>query len=132
SGMPPFPGFIDKFAMLTALLNPDGLGQSGPSRDGSRAVVALLTISGLSLLISTARAGVNLIRRRAEDEIPQVNSVKLSAVGFLLIVCVAMMVRGGPIMRYMDDTARSLSAPTVYIEGVFPAETAFDAERARR
>ncbi len=59
-GMPPLSGFIGKLSLLSALVNPLGLGsgQEGPIRPAAWGLMALLILSGLASLIAFARLGV--------------------------------------------------------------------------
>ena len=60
AGLPPLSGFVGKFAMLTALLNPLGLGASAGLRLGPAgwALLALMVATGLLALIALTRAGI--------------------------------------------------------------------------
>lgn len=124
AGMPPFPGFVGKIAMIHALLDPaqQVAGEAMPMRVW--VVMGALIISGLAVLVALTRVGINEIWARAEDEVPPIQTTDFGAIVFLLLVCFVMTVRGGPIMRYMDETAQSLRSPRIYIENVVPDETA--------
>ncbi len=128
AGLPPFPGFIAKLAILDALLEPLGTSAAAGAEEpiSALAVVMIVTLlaSGLALLIAMTRAGINAIWVSAEEEAPTVNPVELAAVAFILLACFGMTVRGGPLLRYAQDAAASLGAPAEYIEHVFPGRTA--------
>ena len=57
AGLPPLPGFVGKFAMVHALLNPLGLGASSGFQLGAAGwtLVALLVASGLLALVALTR-----------------------------------------------------------------------------
>ncbi len=58
----------------------------------------------------------NAIRRAAT-----VLVIEIAPVVFLLTLTLALSVRGGPVMQYMDATARSLHTPESYVQGVLSA-----------
>ena len=116
AGLPPFSGFIAKFAMLTAML--DGAGSVSPT---IWTIVALLMISGLASLIAMTRAGIRTFWVPSEQPVPRVAVIEVVPVTLLLLACLALTVGAGPVMRYMDATAGALVAPSGYIEGVLGA-----------
>jgi multicomponent K+:H+ antiporter subunit D len=118
SGLPPLSGFIAKFAMLTALLNPESLGQAGSISDATWVLTAFIILSGLSAMIAMMRAGIRTFWAPIEETVPRVRVIEIVPVAFLLILCVMLAVQGGPAMRYMDATAQSLHAPGSYISDV--------------
>ena len=121
AGMPPLSGFIAKFALLTAMLNPDGLGAGDPISATTWALVALLILSGLSAMIAMTRAGIRTFWAPIEGTVPRVLVIEIVPVAFLLALCLAVTVQGGPVMRYMEATARSLHAPEHYVRDVLTA-----------
>lgn len=58
AGLPPLSGFIAKFSMLTAILNPSGLGANDSVSTLSRWLVFLIVFAGFASLISMTRAGI--------------------------------------------------------------------------
>jgi multicomponent K+:H+ antiporter subunit D len=115
AGLPPLPGFIAKFALLAALLDPD------PILAPAWTLLVLLTLSGLAATIATARAGVRIFWASPGLSVPRVRVIEIAPVALLLAACAALTVQAGPAMRYMQDTAQSLHAPRGYIEGVLGA-----------
>jgi multicomponent K+:H+ antiporter subunit D len=112
AGLPPLPGFVAKFALLAALLDPDPI--SAPAWG----LLVLLTVSGLAATIATARAGIRIFWASPERSVPRVAVIEMAPVVLLLALCAALTVEAGPAMRYLHDTAQSLHAPRGYIEGV--------------
>lgn len=125
AGLPPLSGFIGKFALLSAMIAPntslDGAATSavpGPIW----AFFALLILSGLAAMIAMVRAGIRTFWAPIEGvAVPRVRVIEIVPVAFLLMLCIAMAVQGGPLMRYMEATAQSLHAPNAYVDGVLSA-----------
>jgi multicomponent K+:H+ antiporter subunit D len=114
SGLPPLSGFIGKFALLAAALN------SSPDAVPLAAwiLVAALVLSGLAALIAMTRAGMSAFWASPDRTVPRVRLIEIAPVAVLLLLCALQTVEAGPIMRFMQDTARSLHAPQEYIRGV--------------
>lgn len=119
AGLPPLSGFIAKFALLTAALNPSGIARAGgPVSAISWALLAMLILSGLAALIAMTRAGVRAFWAPLDPTVPRVLVIEIAPVIGLLLLCAIQTVEAGPIMRYMQATAQSLHAPRGYIAGV--------------
>ena len=129
AGLPPLSGFVAKFAMLTAMLNPDGFGEGGAITPSAWWLVAMLIVSGLAALISMSRAGIRTFWAPLEVRVPRVLLVEIAPVVALLFLTLALTTQAGPVMRYMEATATSLYAPQSYIEGVMEAPRASRPER---
>jgi multicomponent K+:H+ antiporter subunit D len=121
AGLPPLSGFVGKFALLTAVLNPGGLGAGGSASPVGLAFTALLIVSGLAALIALLRVGIQTFWVPGEDAAPKVLLIEILPVAALLLLTLVMTVQAQPIMRYMDATARALDQPRIYIEGVLGA-----------
>lgn len=119
AGLPPLSGFIAKFVILTAMLNPEGFGQSSAIPAASWWLVALLILSGLSALIAMSRAGIRTFwAPPVETSAPRVLFIEIVPVATLLFMTLILTVLAGPVMRFMEATAISLHAPRFYIESV--------------
>jgi multicomponent K+:H+ antiporter subunit D len=118
AGLPPLSGFIAKFAMMTALLNPAEDGGAVPA--ASWILLALLVLSGLAIMIATMRAGIRIFWTSLDRAVPQVRFIEMAPVAVLLLLCVTLTVQAGPAMRYMEATAAALHAPQRYIHEVLP------------
>ncbi len=121
AGLPPLSGFVGKFALLSAVLNPGGLGSGGAAPVMGLVFTALLIISGLAALIALMRVGIQTFWVPSEDEPPKVLLVEILPIVALLGMTAAMTVQAQPVMRYMEATAQALAEPSIYIEGVLGA-----------
>lgn len=134
AGLPPFSGFIAKFALISAMFNPGGLGGAEAAISAAAwGLAALLLVSGLSGMIAMARMGIRTFWAPIEGTVPRVLVTEIAPVAFLLGLCLLITVQGGSVMRYMDATAQSLHAPTEYVRAVLSAKSvpAPDAEGAK-
>ncbi|RUT32579.1 monovalent cation/H+ antiporter subunit D [Arsenicitalea aurantiaca] len=122
AGLPPLSGFLAKFAMIHGMFNPTGLGDGLPIGAGTWVLVALLIVSGLAALIAMTRSGISIFWASIERTVPSVRVIEVLPVLGLLGLCLAMTLQGGAVIRYMDETAASLSEPAGYIESVLTAE----------
>lgn len=121
AGLPPLSGFIAKFAILTALFNPQGIGAESSIPAAAWVLIALIILSGLSALIAMMRAGIRTFWAPIEETVPRVRLIEIAPVALLLFLCLVLAVEGGPAMRYMDATARALHAPAAYVQDVLAA-----------
>ena len=112
SGLPPLAGFIGKFAMLHALLEPDVVSAT------SWTLAALLIVSGFTTIVAMARAGVRRFWASPDVGIPRVRIVEFAPVALLLVLCAALTVEAAPLERYLDSAAHALYMPSDYIDGV--------------
>ena len=115
AGLPPFSGFIGKFAILDALFQKTAI---TPVR---WTFVALLALSGLASMISMSRAGIDLLWTPARHNPPPLNVIEIVPIWLLLGACLALTVAAGPVMRYMEQTAENLVRPATYINAVLEA-----------
>ena len=87
-------------------------------------VVFLIILSGLSALIAMTRSGIRTFWASLEGTKPRVLVIEVAPVLLLLLATLLLTVQAGPAMRYMDATARALSAPHQYIDAVTNARQA--------
>ncbi|GAA4255271.1 monovalent cation/H+ antiporter subunit D [Azospirillum formosense] len=114
AGLPPLSGFLAKFAILAPMLAQGAEGLPFTTW----ALMAALILSGLATVVAMSRTGIDVFWASPAGELPRVRLVELGPVMMLLALCVALTVQAGPVMRYMEDTARSLHGPQRYIQGV--------------
>lgn len=121
AGMPPFSGFLAKFAIIGAVLNLDGLGAGGTVPAASWVLVALLIASGLAAMIALLRAGINTFWVTFDGEVPRVRVVEMAPILLLLGLCLLLTLLAGPALTYMNATAQYLHLPAGYVGGVLDA-----------
>ena len=112
AGLPPFPGFIAKFAMIAALL------QSDPVPTQAWLLMALLIVSGLTALIAFGRFGIRIFWASPDEAVPSVRLVEMAGVAALLVLSVVLTVRAGPTMAFFADAAGALHAPAGYVRAI--------------
>ncbi|HEX5425085.1 MAG TPA: hypothetical protein VFW94_16180, partial [Candidatus Acidoferrales bacterium] len=120
AGLPPLSGFIAKFVLLTAALNSRS-GQPDSVSAAAWALLVVLILSGLASLIAMARAGMRAFWAAPDRTVPRVRLIEIAPVIVLLTLCGVQTIEAGPIMRFMQATARSLHAPQDYVRGVLGA-----------
>lgn len=124
SGLPPLSGFIAKFAMIDGLLFEQ---EAVPVLWW--VFIGLILCSGFAALISTVRAGIDLIWTPDETQTPALRSVEALPIGILLAACLALMVHAGTAMSYMEATVRDLSDRAVYSDAVLSPASSGQVER---
>ena len=116
AGMPPFSGFIAKFAIIAALF---GSGETiAPT---GWALTALLMVSGLAALIAMVRTGINTFWVSFDSDIPRVRVIEIAPILLLLGLCLALTLGAGGMMGYLDAASAALHHPQSYIDAVFSA-----------
>ncbi len=116
TGLPPLSGFIAKFGMLSSALQ-GGQGAGVDIPVSGWLMLAAMLFSGLAGVLALARSGMrtfwaverNVLRLRLLDALP---------VFTLLAICVALTIWAEPVLAYLNDTARALHTPQLYIDAV--------------
>ncbi|MBU0745500.1 MAG: monovalent cation/H+ antiporter subunit D [Gammaproteobacteria bacterium] len=123
AGLPPLPGFVGKFAMIHALLNPLGLGSSNGFQLGAAGwmLVALLVVSGLIALLALTRSGIRHFWSAQGRAAPQLLVLEGLPIAMLLVACAALVWQAGAVMRYTQATADALHAPATYVRAIMNA-----------
>ncbi|MHA6691954.1 monovalent cation/H+ antiporter subunit D [Devosia sp. A449] len=118
AGFPPLAGFLAKFAVISALFNPDGLTMETPISASAWWLTGLLVFSGFAALVSLMRTGINTFWATMSDTPAPVRVVEIAPVILLLTLTIAMTIMAGPTMDYMQAMAEALYAPTDTIAAV--------------
>ena len=131
SGLPPLSGFIAKFAILSSMFRAAGP-ETSTITASDWVFVALLILSGLSILIAMTRSGIRSFWVTEDREVPRVRIIEMTPVAVLLVLSVALTLQAGPAMLYMEATAKSLHNPSRYIHGVLSAPRIQDIQERDR
>ena len=124
SGLPPLSGFLAKFAMISPMLNPEGLATQNVVSPQAWWLASLLIISGFAALVALVRTGINTFWATLEEAPADVQVIEIVPVVTLLALCIVMAVMAGPILGYMDAAAQALYTPAGYINDVLGAPLA--------
>ncbi|MDB5473393.1 MAG: Na(+) antiporter subunit [Devosia sp.] len=124
SGLPPLSGFLAKFAMISPMLNPEGLATPNSVTPQAWWLAGLLIVSGFAALIALVRTGINTFWATLEEAPAAVQVIEIVPVLILLGLCVAMSVMAAPMLGYMDAAAQALYTPAGYINDVLAAPLA--------
>lgn len=122
AGLPPLSGFIGKFAMLSTVLNPNGLGvYEGPIPLRNWILLALLILSGLFATIAYSRAGIRFFWAPQSRPAPILRVVEVLPVMLLFTLCILLVTHAGPVLHYTTQTAHHLHVPQAYVDAVMSA-----------
>jgi len=143
AGLPPLSGFTAKFALLSSLLNPLGLGrgvtdvagiagQSNTPGVAGWVFVALLVLTGFAGLLGFARAGMRNFWAATGRGVPRLRWVECAPIAVLLAGNIALTVFGGQALKYLDETAIALRRPQAYIQALMGARPAPGASASQK
>lgn len=119
-GMPPLSGFIGKLSLLSALLNPLGLGSGSdePVSNAAWGLLALLILSGLASLIAFSRLGIQRFWTPEERPSPLLRRFECVPIIALLGLSIALTFKAEPLLRYTQAAADALINPQQYVMAV--------------
>jgi multicomponent K+:H+ antiporter subunit D len=117
-GMPPLSGFIGKLSLISALLNPLGIGSGEPVSNAAWALLALLILSGLASLMAFARMGIQRFWTPEERPSPLLRKLECAPIFLLLGLSIALTFKAEPLMRYTQAAADALNNPQQYVMAV--------------
>ncbi len=114
-GLPPMSGFVAKFSLLSAALETSATDTPSPA---AWMLVAGVLISGLAGIIALSRTGMRLFWSVEDSVTPRLRVSEAGPVGVLILACVALAFWAGPVMSYLEETAKYLDRPSSYINAV--------------
>ena len=120
-GLPPLSGFVAKLALLAALFAPAGAAETAGLSAANWAFIVLLLLAGVATLMTLSRVGIRAFWAPVDAIVPRILAVEVAPVAGLLLLTLVLAVKGGPVMQYMDETARSVLTPSSYVEDVLSA-----------
>jgi multicomponent K+:H+ antiporter subunit D len=121
AGLPPLSGFVAKFAMLTGMLNLDGMGEPNEIPVRTWLLVTLVILSGFAVLVAMMRTGIRTFWAPVQPVLPRVLVVEVAPILGLIVLCLAMTAAAGTMVTYTNATAGSLHDPATYIQAVLSA-----------
>lgn len=113
AGLPPLPGFLAKFAMISAAFAVDGAPGAA-----TWWFTGAMIVSGLFVLVSMVRNGINIFWASLPEGELRLRPLEIAPVIGLLALCVLLAVAAGPVMAELAQAAAFLHAPTSYIDAV--------------
>lgn len=125
AGLPPLSGFVAKFGMFHALLNPQVDAVSGVTAISASGwtLMALIIVSGLIAVISMMRFGVRTFWASGATEPPKVHRSEVAPILFLLALSVLMTVQANPLFGYLARASDDIHRPGAYIGRVLAEPT---------
>lgn len=120
SGLPPLPGFLAKFALLSTVMH-------SAAADGAPlstwVLCAAIVASGFVSIIALSRIGMRLFWSIAARETPRLRLLEAMPVAAMVLLCIGLTVAADPVTRYLEHAAHSLHQPDTYIHAVLSQET---------
>jgi multicomponent K+:H+ antiporter subunit D len=120
SGLPPLPGFLAKFALLSTVVH-------AAAADGAPistwVLCGAILVSGFASVIALSRIGMRLFWSIAARTTPRLRLLEAAPVAMMVLLSVGLALAAGPVTRYLDEAARSLHRPDTYIRAVLSQET---------
>lgn len=114
AGLPPLPGFVAKFAMISG-----ALGSAAAPAAVTWWLTAALMLSGLLVLVAMVRNGINIFWASLPDgEVVQLRRQEIAPIVGLLALCVVLSLGAGPVMAFFLETAASIHTPGLYAAAV--------------
>jgi multicomponent K+:H+ antiporter subunit D len=115
TGLPPLPGFIAKFALLSTAIDTAsavGLG------DAAWTLAAAVLLSGFAGVVALTRVGIRLFWTITARTTPRLRVAEAAPVGVLVVLCIVLGIASSPVIDYLDHAANSLHEPQQYIRTV--------------
>jgi multicomponent K+:H+ antiporter subunit D len=120
SGLPPLPGFLAKFALLSTVLQ-------SAAADGAPVATwvlcASIVSSGLVSVLALSRIGVRLFWSPTARRTPRLQLLEAMPVAAMVLLCIGLSAGADPVTRYLEHAATSLHQPDTYIRAVLSSGT---------
>ena len=132
AGLPPLSGFLAKVSILSALLDPLGLGDASdlPVPRTGWMLIGLMIGSGLLSMIAFSRAGIRFFWAPQDRVAPRLRVIECIPIVALLASCGVLTVGAGPVLGYAQAAAAALHQPAGYIDAVMAARPVPNPQRA--
>jgi len=121
AGLPPLSGFVAKFGMFHALVNPGP--DAPPIAAMGWTLMALVIASGLVAIVSLMRFGVRTFWAAETLGPPRLHAAEVAPVAALLAASVLLTVQAQPVYDYLARAGSDLHHPALYIERVLGTAT---------
>lgn len=118
AGLPPFSGFLAKFALLSQAITLTSI-EMGTTSYNAWFLVAFMLLSGMVTVIALGRTGIRIFWGSGALNTPKLMLREALSVTIMLGVCIWMSIFASDVMHFMNTTAASLDDPMQYIEAVF-------------
>lgn len=120
SGVPPLPGFLAKFALLSTILHSAVTNGTATS---TWVLCAAILVSGAASIIALSRIGMRLFWGIASRRTPRLRLLEATPVAALVLLCLGLSVAADPVTQYLEHAAYSLHQPDTYIRTVLSLDT---------
>ncbi len=120
TGLPPLPGFLAKFALLSTALD---AGVTAGVPVSTWLLCGAVLASGLAGGIALSRVGMRLFWSHAARTTPRLRLVESAPVAALVLLSLGLGVAADPVTRYLESAAHSLHQPDTYIRSVLSQRT---------
>ncbi len=115
AGLPPLSGFVAKFGIFQALLNP---GDNAAPSSLAWVLLGLIMFSGFAAILGMMRFGVRTFWASGAVTAPRLNLSEVLPVSLLLLLCVVLTLRAGPVFEFLGRTSADLHDRSRYVEQV--------------
>ena len=116
AGLPPLSGFVAKFGLFHALLNP-GAG-APPIAAAGWTLMALVFGSGMIAIVSLMRFGVRTFWSADAIAPPRLHTAEVMPVAALLVVSVVLTTQAQPLLDYLGRASADIHRPGLTIDRV--------------
>lgn len=113
AGLPPLPGFIAKFAVLST-----ALGATAANQAPVWLLAIAVLVSGFAAIFASSRLGMRLFWARAARRVPRLRVLEAAPVALLVLVTFAMAAFAPTMMQFLEAAASSLHDPNAYVQAV--------------